>query len=195
MGKIVIAVGSARRPKIGAVEAAVEEFAGLMGAGTEFEVIGVEVESGVGHTPASREESMQGARQRAENLVRLAREKIAAWNYFVGLEGGLDVLAEGGGRRVLLESWAFVTDGTRGYFGRSGGVEIPEALAREVLDGGIELGVAIDRFAGERGIRDAGGAWGVLTRGLIARQEAFRVAVVAGFAGFYNEEKYLEKAK
>jgi non-canonical (house-cleaning) NTP pyrophosphatase len=95
-----------------------------------------------------------------------------------------------GNRRVFLESWAYVTDGRRGYFGRSGGVEIPAALAHEVLEKGVELSVAIDRFAGEVGIRDAQGAWGVLSSNLISRQEAFRVAVIAAFAPFYNEKMY-----
>jgi non-canonical (house-cleaning) NTP pyrophosphatase len=69
-------------------------------------------------------------------------------------------------------------------------VEIPEALAHEVLEKGVELSVAIDTLAGARGIRDAQGAWGILTRNLISRQEAFRIAVIAAFAPFYGGEMY-----
>ncbi len=80
---------------------------------------------------------MRGARQRAEALAQLARENGAVWQYFVGLEGGLDVVHEsaspyemvrhsasrqnGQRRRVFLESWAYVSNGARGHFGRSGG--------------------------------------------------------------------------
>jgi non-canonical (house-cleaning) NTP pyrophosphatase len=78
----------------------------------------------------------------------------------------------------------------RGHYGRSGGIELPEALAREVLENGVELSVAIDKFAGAVGIRDAQGAWGVLSNNFITRQEAFRVAVIAAFAPFYNEKMY-----
>jgi non-canonical (house-cleaning) NTP pyrophosphatase len=67
---------------------------------------------------------------------------------------------------------------------------LPEALAEDVLSNGTELSEAIDRFAGAVGIRDAQGAWGVLSGGLISRQEAFRVAVVAAFAPFYNRRIY-----
>jgi non-canonical (house-cleaning) NTP pyrophosphatase len=133
---------------------------------------------------------MQGARQRSEALVHLAQEKNEEWRYFVGLEGGLDVIEEGSSRRVLLESWAYVSDGRNGHYGRSGGVEIPEALAHEVLENDVELSAAIDTFAGAVGIRDAQGAWGVLSGGLISRTEAFRVAVVAAFAPFYNAKMY-----
>jgi inosine/xanthosine triphosphatase len=172
------------------VQEAIREFGALLGPGAEFDVVGVEVESGVGHTPADRQELMLGARQRAEVLVRLAREKAEPWQYFVGLEGGLDVIEQHDGRLVLLESWAYVSDGHKGHYGRSGGVEVPDALAREVLEHGVELSVAIDRFAGAAGIRDAQGAWGVLSSGLISRTEAFRVAVVAAFAPFYNAKMY-----
>jgi inosine/xanthosine triphosphatase len=190
MEKIQIAVGSTRRPKLAAVSEAIRDFGVVLAPGGEFEVVGVEVDSGVGHTPGNRAELMQGARQRAEGVLRLAREKNAKWRYFVGLEGGLDVIEEGTSRRVLLESWAYVSDGRHGHYGRSGGVEIPEALAQEVLENGVELSVAIDRFAGAVGTRDAQGAWGVLSSGLISRTEAFRVAVVTAFAPFYNAKMY-----
>jgi inosine/xanthosine triphosphatase len=190
MGKILVAVGSTRRPKLNAVAEAVHAFDLVLSPGGEFEIAGFDVESGVSHTPSSCTELMRGARQRAEGLLHLLSAKSEAWSYFIGLEGGLDVIQEGARRRVFLESWAYVTDGTRGHFGRSGGVELPEALAHQVLDEGVELSIAIDKFAGAVGIRDAQGAWGILSGNLITRQEAFRVAVVAAFAPFYNAKMY-----
>src|SRR6267378_658750 len=209
MNSLILAVGSKRGPKLNAVSEALKAFSSVLARDTQLEVVGVEVESGVSHTPASRDELMRGARQRAEALIQLARENGVAWQYFVGLEGGLDVVQEGtttgemlrhsalqndGRRRVFLESWAYVSDGTRGYYGRSGGIELPEALAHEVLENGVELSVAIDKFAGAVGIRDAQGAWGVLSSNFITRQEAFRVAVVAAFAPFYNKKMYRNAA-
>jgi len=205
MNKITIAVGSKRGPKLNAVTEALQLFSAALRPDAQFEVVGVEVESGVSHTPASRDELMRGARQRAEALVKMARQNGLDWQYLVGLEGGLDVVHEGvsademmrhsrlrqnSHRRVFLESWAYVSDGTRGHYGRSGGIELPEALACEVLENGVELAVAIDRFAGAVGIRDAQGAWGVLSNNFISRQEAFRVAVIAAFAPFYNASMY-----
>jgi len=137
---------------------------------------------------------MRGARQRAETLQKMAQEEAKPWNYFVGLEGGLDSVMENGERRVFLESWAYVSDGTRGHFGRSGAVELPEALAEEVFVKGTDLSAAIDRFAGETGIRDEQGAWGVLSANKITRQEAFRVALIAAFAPFFNLNAYRKSA-
>ncbi len=210
MSKIIVAVGSARRPKLSAVT---EAFSAMSFAFPDFEIVGVEVDSGVRHTPLSREDLMTGARHRAEALVRIARAENKPWNYFVGLEGGIDivpatdvmpnldvvpefdVVAEAGHRWVFLENWAYVTDGTTGSFGQSGAILLPEILARIVVDDGVELSEAIDAFAGRHNIRDAEGAWGILSRNLVSRQEAFRVAVVNAMAPFYNREVYAAAAK
>jgi inosine/xanthosine triphosphatase len=193
MGKFIIAVGSTRKPKVEAVRDALAVFGFSLFGNAEFEIVPVEVPSGVRHTPLSREDLMAGARQRAEALVQIARKSNQPWKYFVGLEGGLDVIHEGAKRWVFLESWAYVADDAGdGAFGRSGAVLLPEALAKVVLDDGVELSEAIDAFAGGRGIRDAQGAWGVLSRNLITRQDAFRVAVIGAFAPFFNREMFLD---
>ena len=215
MKKITIAVGSMRRPKLNAVWEAINVIGPTLDADAQFEVVGCEVPSGVGHTPLSREEVMTGARQRAEELMQIGKNRGEPWNYFVGLEAGLDVIdgaaervrtpqRDGGQqrgtgtdhpqrneRRVFLVSWAYVSDGAgRGYFGEAGGITLPEALAAKVVDQGVELAEAIDEFAGMTGVRDAQGAWGVLSGNLITRQDVFRTAVVNAFAPFYNAPLY-----
>jgi inosine/xanthosine triphosphatase len=146
------------------------------------------VPSGVRHTPLSRQEIMAGARNRAESLSRIAREKLQPWKYFVGLEGGVDVVEERGTRWAFLENWACVIDGTGVVsFGQSGAVLLPEPLVRSVVDGGIELAEAIDAFAGSQGIRDAQGAWGVLTGNLITRRDSYRIACINAFAPFLDD--------
>ncbi len=191
MKKIIIAVGSARLVKMNAVSAALTSFGSFLSADTDFQVEGVDVPSGVRHTPLTREDTMAGARQRAEALRNVARDKNAPWEYFVGLEGGLDVVREGGSEWVFLENWAYAADrGGRGFFGQSGAILLPASLIESVVNQGVELSEAIDLFAGSRGIRDAQGAWGILTQNLITRQEAFRVAVINAFAPFFNSAIY-----
>jgi non-canonical (house-cleaning) NTP pyrophosphatase len=209
MEKILVAVGSTRRPKVNAVSEALAAIRTVSEFLPQFEIVGVEVDSGVSHTPLSREDLMAGARQRSEALIKMARAQDKRWRYFVGLEGGfdviqgldvipsldvmpeLDVVSEAGNRWVFLESWAYVTDGEgRGSFGQSGAVLVPEALAKTVVDDDVELSQAIDAFAGGHNIRDAEGAWGILTRNLTTRQDSFRTAVINAFAPFFNRELY-----
>src|SRR5271156_3254093 len=156
MEKIIIAVGSTRQPKLNAVKEALDLLGSTLGGGAEFEVTGVEVPSGVSHTPLSREAMMAGARQRAEALMHIARVKNEPWKYFAGLEGGLNVVEDSGARWVFLESWAYILDTTgRGSYGQSGAILVPDALAQRVVNEGVELAQAIDEFAGGHGIRDA----------------------------------------
>jgi len=185
--RLIVAVGSIRRPKLDAVRDALDAITSRFLDAAQAEVIAVDVPSGVGHTPLSREEMMAGARGRAEALARIAREKSEPWAYFVGLEGGLDIVCESGVRLAFLENWAYVADATgRGAYGRSGAVLLPEPLIQRVVDAGEELAVAIDDFAAGRGIRDAQGAWGVLTRDIVTRRDAIRVSVISAFASLLS---------
>ena len=192
METIRIAVGSKRTPKLDAVREAVVALGPLLHPKSNFEVTGFEVETGVSHTPRSCMELMAGARGRCEALRSLGEQTAA---YFVGLEGGLDVIFESGHenehRLVFLESWAYVSDaGGWGFYGRSGAILLPEALAIEVLDRGTELSHAIEAYTGIEGVRDSQGAWGILTKNLINRQESFRIAVISAFAPFFNAVLY-----
>jgi inosine/xanthosine triphosphatase len=192
METIRIAVGTRRPPKLDSVREALQALGPLLHAQASFEVRGFEVATGVSHTPQSRTELMAGARGRCEALMRSMKEEA---KYFVGLEGGLEVVHEDGredGRRlVFLESWAFVCKASgQGFYGRSGAILLPSALAADVIDRGMELSNAIEAFTGMQGVRDAQGAWGILTKNLINRQESFRIAVISAFAPFFNAGVY-----
>jgi len=191
MEKIFVAVGSTRRPKLNAVREALAIIGPKLDGSAQFEIVPLDVPSGVGHTPLSRGETMAGARGRVEEMVRIGAQTNQPWKYFVGLEGGLDIVKEENRRLVFLENWVYVADGSeRGAYGQSGAVSLPEPLAKRVVDERIELSRAIDEFAGGSGIRDSHGAWGVLTCGLITRQDAFRTAIINAFAPLLNKQLY-----
>ncbi len=192
MDIVRIEVGSRRAPKMDAVRAGVELFGHLLRPDAKFEIEGFDVETGVRHTPVSRSDLMAGARGRCEALKHAAEGKAARPTaFYVGLEGGLDVVREGGLRLVFLESWACVMDfAGRLSYGRSGAILVPEVLVREVVDRDVELSFALEALTGLQGIRDAQGAWGILTRNLIDRQESFRIAVISAFAPFFNSKIY-----
>ena len=186
---MTVAVGSTRKPKILAAEQA---FRSLGSSGQyDVQVVGFEVPSGVAATPLSAGEMRLGARLRAEALRGITRSSSRPWKFFVGLEGGLDVTEDAGGRLVFLQSWAYVLDTAgRGYYGQSTSVAVPEALAARVIDAGVELSEAVDAFAGGKGIRDHQGVWGVLTAGAVTRQDAFSVAITNALWPFRHELLY-----
>src|SRR5262245_54773020 len=110
METVLVAVGSMRAPKLQGVSEALRSIGPALRAVARFEVVGVPVTSGGVHTPLSRAEVMRGARGRCQTLQQMAAENRAPWRYFVGLEGGLNVVQQDGARLAFLENWACVTD-------------------------------------------------------------------------------------
>ncbi len=188
-----IAIGSTRAPKVEAVKEAWEIFSSkvLTSWDDDAEFSPFDVPTEAPDMPVTVGQLMTGAQQRADHLMlQLKREKAEA-DFYVGLEGGFNVVDPRGARRqVFLESWAFVSDGHLGYFGHGGGIHVPRAISTQVIDRGIELGIVIDRFAQKREVSSQQGVWGVLTRDIINRQHSFVVALIAAFAPFYNSEAY-----
>jgi inosine/xanthosine triphosphatase len=189
MSAVYVVAGSLREPKLNAVRAALNACRPWLYADSPVEIIGIDVPSDVRSTPLSRAETMRGARNRAQSLQNIAKQRNESWQFFIGLEGGLDVVSLYGERRVFLESWVYVADQEGvGYYGQSGAIALPEVLATRVVDDGVDLSDAIDAYAGAQGIRDHLGAWGVLTRGLITREEAFRIATINALSPFFRTQ-------
>ena len=188
-----IAIGSTRRAKVEAVKDA-WEVVGPRIAGYDDEpltFVTYDVAKSTPEMPLTLEHLMEGARSRVENLVlQLKREKQEA-DFYVGLEGGFNVVDTHGPRRqVFLESWAYVSDGHIGSFGHGGGLYVPHRIGDPVIDRGIEMGIIMDRVAGAQASSNPEGMWGLLTRNLITRQQGFLIALICAFAPFYNPEAY-----
>lgn len=190
-GAIVVAVGTTREPKLRAVRHVIdvlgERFPGFLGRPARLEPR--RVSSSVPSTPRTVEETMQGARYRAEECYRTLRDEGLEPRFGIGLEGGL-MLRSG---VTFLEAWTYVTDGAAGYFGSSGSIPLPLELAREVMTGGEDLGAAADRYFRMREIAAHEGTFGVLTAMLVSREDAFRRALLHALAPFYNAAAYAQR--
>ena len=188
-----IAIGSTRAPKVEAVKEAWSIFSSkiLTAGDEEVEFAPFDVPTQAPEMPVVLEQLMTGARERADRLMLQLKRERAEADFYVGLEGGFNVVDPRGARRqVFLESWAFVSDGHLGFFGHGGGIYVPPAISRQVMDRGIELGIVIDLFAQQRDVSSQQGVWGVLTHNIFNRQHSFVVALIAAFAPFYNPEAY-----
>ena len=188
-----IAIGSTRKPKVEAVKEAWEIFGPKMLEDLDEKTTfpSYDVSNGVSKMPLKVVELMDGARNRSERLMLQLKQEKSEADFYVGLEAGFNVIDhEGPHRRAFLESWAYVTDGYKGYFGHGGGLYIPSLVADPVIDRGIELGIVMDRVTKQSEVGNGKGSWGVLTLDMITRQSAFVMALVAAFAPFYHPEAY-----
>jgi inosine/xanthosine triphosphatase len=158
-----VAVGSTNPVKVGAARAAI----GRLAEGVE--VTGVSVASGVPDQPWGDEETIRGAMTRA----RAARDTTGA-DIGVGIEGGVVAAPDGSVRSC---AWVAVAarDGREGV-GGSLAFTLPDNVA-ELVRGGMELGHAMDAVAGTHNVKQGVGAVGVLTHGLVTRQQAYEVLV------------------
>ena len=177
-GVQLVAVGSTNPVKIGAARAVVGRVT------STARVEGIGVSSTVREQPWGDEETIRGARSRAV----AARESLGA-DLGIGLEGG--VVEEEDGLRTC--AWAVVVD-ARHREGRGGSLAMPlPPVVAELVRGGLELGHAMDRVAGTHNVKQAEGAVGLLTLGLIDRQRAYEALITYALAPFLVPEYWTVK--
>jgi inosine/xanthosine triphosphatase len=172
---MLIAVGSTNPVKVDAVRAA---FTALWPDG-DWVIESCGVPSGVSDQPMSDDETRQGARSRAVQAIAL-REA----DYGIGLEGGLQQ-ADG---RWFSSGWVVAVnkDGLEGVASTIK-MTVPPRLM-EIIEAGAELGQACDRVFNARNTKQSAGFFGIMSKGVIARADAFADAVVAALAVFLHPE-------
>ena len=185
-----IALGSSRAAKVEAVRAAAVRIASIDSAWANPIITAIDVQTDAPAMPLTDTELMSGARARALAVRQLLLSDSKTADVYMGLEGGFHSVTLGDESLTFLRGWAYVTDGSRGNFGASPSIVVPEALVRAVVDGGRELAEVIDEAAGEHDVRSRQGAWGVLSCDLFTRSMSFEVALLAALAPFYNLAMY-----
>lgn len=185
-----IALGSERAAKVEALRHAAARIAGINSAWQNIEIIARCARISAPAMPLTDEELMHGARERAVATQKDLLETGSSAQFYVGLEGGFHTVLLDGAQHTFLRGWAFATDGVRESYGASPSIIVPESIVRQVIDTSTELGVVIDKVAGEQDVRSRQGAWGVLSIDLLTRAMSFELALVAAFAPFYNERLY-----
>jgi inosine/xanthosine triphosphatase len=174
-----VVVGSTNPVKLAAVEAAMRHYY------PHCSVVGVTVASGVSEQPIGEEETVRGARSRAE--AALLSDPSA--DYGVGLEGG--VMTRPNSPNMFSCAWACIVN-RRGQVGLGGGLyfELPPRVS-EGLRVGNELGPLMDQLTGEHDNKKKGGAIGIFTRGGLNRGNAYTHLVFSAFVRFVSPEWYV----
>ncbi len=143
-----------------------------------FDVSGIAVPSGVPDQPMNVAETMQGARNRAEN-ARAARPES---DYWVGIEGGIDDTPLG--MSCFARVHIFDSDGRVGL-GQTAVFYLPREVA-ELVRAGLELGHADDQVFGRDNSKQANGAIGILTDDAVDREAYYIHAVIMALVPFKN---------
>lgn len=136
----------------------------------ELDVRGVSSSSGVSDQPGTDAETRLGARNRSRD----AQQQHPDADYFVGIEGGIDVVGE----QLLAFAWMCVDAGDgRSGEARSATLPLPGSI-RQLINDGLELGDAIDEVFATTNSKQGGGAFGLLTDGLYTRESVYAESLV-----------------
>ena len=171
-----VIVGSKNPVKIKATKNILEKIYG------EIEVIGVNVDSQVPHQPFGKEETIQGAINRAKNAYS---------KYFdlsVGIESGLMDIPNSITGYIDLQ-WCAIFDGNKITLGVSAGFEYPPLVIEEVLKG-REVGDVMDKVTGVDNLGQKTGAVSYLSKGMLDRTENTEQCVLTAMIPRMNEEIY-----
>ena len=174
-----ILVGSKNPVKIRSVEEAFEKYFG------NTEVIGIDVNSRVSAQPVN-DETFEGAKNRAFELIDKNKEEKLNADFFVGIEGGIT--------QIYSKWFAFGCmciadkDGKTG-FGTSAHFELPERIVNELLNG-KELGDVMDEIQNKSNTKQKHGAIGYFTNGAIGRAELYIPGLITALIPFLHQEHY-----
>ena len=146
---------------------------------TTFNLIPIDVDSGVKHQPESDQETRQGARNRVEE-ARRARPDA---DYWVGLEGGVESIDD----QLMAFAWMVVL-GKNNKVGEARSVTLPLPPAvKKLIDNGVELGEANDQVFGTTNSKQQGGAFGLLTDGRYTREFIYSQTLIFALIPFVSE--------
>ena len=169
-----VVVASWNPVKVGAAREAFE----LLFPNSEVQTTSVDVDSGVSDQPDSDDETRQGARNRAMR----ASEALPDADFWVGLEGGVEVVDD----QLLAFAWMAVR-GSDGNISeaRSATLPLPPAV-RDFMDQGMELGEANDRVFSTVNSKQGGGAYGLLTEGRYTRESIYAQTLIIALTPYVN---------
>ncbi len=174
-----VCVASQNKIKVGAVS---EAFGSVFDKTDEIAFETCSVASGVSDQPMDNAETLEGAYNRALN----AQNENAGYDYYVGIEGGLEKI----GGQLYAFAWVVIrNDKKRIGKARTAGFLLPPKVT-ELIAQGKELGEADDIVFGMSNTKQSVGASGLLTKGLISRQELYRPAVIMALIPFINTDLF-----
>ncbi|HDQ74180.1 MAG TPA: non-canonical purine NTP phosphatase [Chloroflexi bacterium] len=162
------------------IEATLQGFQ-MMFPGETFDVLSVSVPSRVDDQPRSREETLQGALNRAQGAAERAPEA----DYWVGIEGGIEEIAG----EMAVFAWIVVRSSDLIGKSQTGMFFLPPKI-KTLIEQGLEMGEADDIVFDMTDSGQKEGAIGVLTENVIDRARFYQHAVILALVPFKNTRFY-----
>lgn len=151
--------------------------------GEEFVFEGVSAASGVSDQPFGAEETLRGARNRAQN----ACAQVPGADFYIGLEGGV----EQDGEDLYAKAWVSILDANgRESHSSNGPFLLPPKVAKLVLVDKLELSDASDEVFHTESIGTKNGVVSVLTNGVMDRTDYYVHMVVLALIPFAHSDLY-----
>ncbi len=145
-------------------------------------VLGHKAASGVPDQPMTDEETKLGALNRLADI----RTQVPDADFWASLEGG--VCPMDGSLEAF--GWMAVQGGSRVSTARSASFPLPSAAVR-ALRQGEELGPVMDQLFAEHNTKHKGGAVGLLTNGLVSRQQLYVQPLLFALIPFLHPPLFL----
>jgi inosine/xanthosine triphosphatase len=162
-----INIASQNPAKVGALKELIQDYSCLKNS----EIISTDVSSGVDNQPKSLVETIKGAMGRSLNAY-------GGCDYSFGIESGLmEVPYTKTGYMDVCACAIF--DGKEYHLGLSSAWEVPEKVAKYILNEGLDMNVAAHNAGLTRNIKvgSAEGLVGIMTKGRLTRKEYTKEAI------------------
>lgn len=171
------AVGSTNPVKINATKLAFKK----VWPKKSWEVIGVNVSSGISDQPMTDEEYIKGATNRAKRPLQQSKA-----DFSVGIEGGLHKIKD----QWFDNAWIVVIS-KKGEIGVSSTFKLqtPKIIIK-LVKSGMEVGQANDKIFNLKNSKQQMGHFGIMTKGLISRQDAYFQALICALSRFIIPKVY-----
>lgn len=147
----------------------------------DVEVVGVPIESNVSDEPVN-EETLQGAKNRVDNLIKYANENNIQADLYFAIESGIS---------NQLGNWAIVNiavikdNAGHESFGVGPAFPVPERLVDSIIE--KSLGTVMDELLKGHELSKGKGGISSLTRDVITRIDITKDAFVMALTKFINE--------
>jgi inosine/xanthosine triphosphatase len=179
---MAIAIGTTNQAKIQALEEVLQEYSFF----DSKKAIAISADSGVSDQPLSLQETIQGAKNRAEKALLSCDA-----TYGFGIESGL-MEAPGTKTGFLHISVCAIFDGKNHYVGLSTGFEVPPAILSLITDKKLDLadaclqsGITTNTLIGS-----TEGLVGILTKGRTDRKEYSKQAIKSALVQLEHAKWY-----